>query len=110
MASERKEITRRDFASQTVTAAAAVAAGTASLGGSRAHAAPSVSSRVLGANDRLVFASVGVRGQGNALKRGFARLPGVEIKTLCESGREPLREPGRGRAARGTSRPSSPDS
>src|SRR5262249_40887205 len=25
-----------------------------------------------------------IRGQGNALKRGFARLPNVEIKTLCD--------------------------
>jgi len=72
MASDRREITRRDFAARTATAAAAFAA------------APLVSSRVLGANDRVVLASIGIRGQGNALKRGFARLPGVEIKTLCD--------------------------
>ena len=41
-------------------------------------------SRVLGANDRVVLASVGIRGQGNALKRGFATLKNVEIKTLCD--------------------------
>ena len=29
-------------------------------------------SRILGANDRVVLASIGVRGQGNSLKRGFA--------------------------------------
>ena len=29
-------------------------------------------------------ASIGIRGQGNGLKRGFARLPNVEIKTLCD--------------------------
>src|ERR1043166_2414443 len=40
--------------------------------------------RVLGANDRVVTASIGTRGQGNALKRGFARLKNVEIKTLCD--------------------------
>jgi predicted dehydrogenase len=39
---------------------------------------------VLGANDRVVLASIGIRGQGDALKKGFARLPGVEIKTLCD--------------------------
>ena len=32
----------------------------------------------------MVLASVGIRGQGNALKRGFARLTNVEIKTLCD--------------------------
>jgi predicted dehydrogenase len=38
----------------------------------------------MGANDRVVLASIGVRGQGNSLKRGFARLKNVEIKTLCD--------------------------
>jgi predicted dehydrogenase len=84
MASERRKITRRAFAAQTAAAAAGMAAGTAALGGATAAAAPSVSSRVLGANDRLVLASIGIRSQGNALKRGFARLPGVEMKTLCD--------------------------
>lgn len=32
----------------------------------------------------MVLASIGIRGQGNALKRGFAQLKGVEIKTLCD--------------------------
>jgi len=81
MASSRKQITRREFAVQT-TAAAAMVAGGAGLGSGRAHAA--AASRVAGANDRVVLASIGIRGQGNALKQGFARLPGVEIKTLCD--------------------------
>ncbi|HEY5908856.1 MAG TPA: Gfo/Idh/MocA family oxidoreductase [Vicinamibacteria bacterium] len=68
MALRRRQLTRRDFVSRSMMAAAAMA----------------VPSRVLGANDRLVLASIGIRGQGDALKRGFARLPGVEIKTLCD--------------------------
>src|SRR5436190_22630175 len=51
---------------------------------SRLHAAPNVSSRIIGANDRVVTASIGIRGQGNSLKRGFAKLKNVEIKTLCD--------------------------
>jgi predicted dehydrogenase len=39
---------------------------------------------VLGANDRVVISHIGVRGQGNSLKRGFAQLKNVEIKTLCD--------------------------
>ena len=39
---------------------------------------------MLGANDRIVLASIGIRGQGDALKKGFARLANVEIKTLCD--------------------------
>src|SRR5262249_48956131 len=27
---------------------------------------------------------IGIRGQGNSLKRGFARIKNVEIKTLCD--------------------------
>lgn len=84
MATERKEVTRREFAAQGAMTAAAVAAGGAALGARKAIGAPSVSSRVLGANDRVVLASIGIRGQGDALKQGFARLPGVEIKTLCD--------------------------
>ncbi len=32
----------------------------------------------------VVTASIGIRGQGNSLKRGFAQLKNVEIKTLCD--------------------------
>ena len=32
----------------------------------------------------MVLASIGARGQGNSLKRGFARLPNVEIKTIAD--------------------------
>jgi predicted dehydrogenase len=71
MASKRSEISRREFTSQSMMVAAAAVMG-----------APAA--RVLGANDRVVLASIGIRGQGNSLKRGFARLKGVEIKTLCD--------------------------
>src|SRR5262245_44900010 len=80
--SERKGISRRDFASQSLMAVAGVAASKAALGATRTG--PVVSNRVLGANDRVVVASIGIRGQGDALKRGFARLPNVEVKTLCD--------------------------
>ena len=81
MSKEPDDITRRDFVSRTATAVAGVA-----LGGSALARAQSgtVSGRVLGANDRVVVASIGIRGQGNALKRGFAKLKNVEIKTLCD--------------------------
>ena len=71
--SKPKEISRRTFTSRSLMAAAAVTAGKAVLG-----------SRVVGANDRVVLASIGIRGQGDSLKRGFARLANTEIKTLCD--------------------------
>jgi predicted dehydrogenase len=76
-------ISRRDFASRLGVAAAAVVAGRELLS-PRPGRAATLGDRVLGANDRVVVANIGIRGQGNALKRGFARLPNVEIKTLCD--------------------------
>jgi predicted dehydrogenase len=84
MAFDPDEITRREFVSRTAKTAAGVVAGTTALAVTDAASAPLVSDRVLGANDRVVLASVGIRSQGNALKRGFARLKNVEIKTLCD--------------------------
>jgi predicted dehydrogenase len=72
-------ISRRDFAARSLLAAGAVAAGKTAFSPRSAEAA-----RVLGANDKVVLASIGIRGQGDALKKGFARLPNVEIKTLCD--------------------------
>ena len=85
MASDRKDqdgISRRDFTSRLGVAAAGVIVG-ADIFGTRVGAA-SLGSRIQGANDRIVCASIGIRGQGNSLKRGFAKLKNVEIKTLCD--------------------------
>jgi predicted dehydrogenase len=82
--SKRREISRRDFASRSILAAAGVAAGKTVRGAAKPETGPAVGARVLGANDRVVVASIGIRGQGDAVKRGFARLPNVEVKTLCD--------------------------
>jgi predicted dehydrogenase len=75
-------ISRREFTTRLGVAAGAVV-GT-HVFGPHAAAAPAVGRRIIGANDRVVLASIGIRGQGNALKRGFARLKNVEHKTLCD--------------------------
>jgi predicted dehydrogenase len=77
-------ISRREFTTRVGAAAAGLAIGGSHVFGATANAAPAVGKRVLGANDRVVIASIGIRGQGNALKRGFARLKNVEHKTLCD--------------------------
>src|SRR5262245_32648049 len=74
-------MSRREFTTRLGIAAAGVAVGSGSLE-SVVHAA--AAKRVIGANDRVVLASIGIRGQGNALKRGFARLKNVEHKVLCD--------------------------
>jgi predicted dehydrogenase len=80
---EDGRISRRDFTTRLGAAAAGVAVGSEFFT-ARANAAPHVGNRILGANDRVITGSIGIRGQGNGLKRGFARLPNVEIKTLCD--------------------------
>jgi predicted dehydrogenase len=80
---DRDGISRRDFASRLGVAAAGLVVG-GELLRPDAHAAPHVGRRILGANERVVTASIGIRGQGNSLKRGFARLKDVEVKTLCD--------------------------
>src|SRR5262245_53013873 len=78
-------ISRREFATRVGSAAAGIAVGGRLFSSpAEAAAAPLVGPRVIGANDRVVTASIGIRGQGNSLKRGFARLKNVEIKTLCD--------------------------
>jgi hypothetical protein len=76
------DISRRAFAVRVGGLATAALAGNELLNPARAAAAPLAGNRVAGANDRVVVASIGIHGQGNALKRGFAQLPNVEIKTL----------------------------
>ena len=72
-------ISRRDFTTRVGAATAGLA-----LGGEFFRASAQTNGRIRGANDRIVTASIGIRGQGNGLKRGFARLKNVEIKTLCD--------------------------
>ena len=78
-----REISRRQFTA-TLGAVAGLTAGANLLTPTEVSAAPHINPRIIGANDRVVVASIGVRGQGNAVKRGFAKLANVEIKTLCD--------------------------
>ena len=86
MASTRDEqngLTRREFTTRVGAAAAGIVVGGELIGGV-ANAAPAIGRGILGANDRVVISQIGIRGQGNSLKRGFAQLKNVEIKTLCD--------------------------
>ncbi len=77
-----RQMSRRQFTSR-LGAVAGLAAGSR-LAGNALRAAPAGGQGIVGANDRVVVAVVGIRGQGNALKRWFARLENVEVKTLCD--------------------------
>ncbi len=78
---EQNGISRRDFTARLGAATAGLAIGSDLL---RPGLSAASQGRVFGANDRVVVASIGIRGQGNAVKRGFAQLPNVTVKTLCD--------------------------
>ena len=78
---DKNGISRRDFTARLGAATAGMAIGSEFF---RTGLSAASQGRVLGANDRVVVASIGIRGQGNAVKRGFAQLPNVTVKTLCD--------------------------
>ena len=71
--------TRRDFIKNVAIGTAAV-----SMGG----ALPSFSAKsyknIIGANDRIRLAAIGVNARGNALAAGFAREKGCEVSHVCD--------------------------
>ena len=77
MASEKKNITRREFGKSSGKGAAAAVAASAIVG-------PFFDGKVLGANDQINIANIGIRGQGGSHISGFGKIPGVKIKTICD--------------------------
>lgn len=77
MASEKKDITRREFGKRSGKGAAAAVAAGAIVG-------PFFDGKVLGANDQINIAHIGIRGQGGSHIDGFGKIPGVKIKTICD--------------------------
>lgn len=70
---------RRDFIKKT-------AAGTAGVALSTGFLSAKSYGNVLGANDRVVLGSVGIRGRGKGLLNSFSKMygDGVSIKTICD--------------------------
>jgi predicted dehydrogenase len=87
------EVDRRDFL-KTSGKTLAMGAATLALGG-----------RVLGANDRVRVAVVGVRGRGKDHIHGFTRVPGVEIAALCDADENVLTQRINDVAALGVNKP-----
>jgi len=79
---QANRLTRREFLGRSTQAAAGIAAGGALA--AKTLAAPAISSRILGANDRINMAIIGIRSQGRAHIRSLAKIPNVHIKTLCD--------------------------
>ncbi len=84
MHSESKSLSRRDFLSTTGKAAAGFASvGVLASCQAGVGSAP-MKHRVIGANDRINMAVIGIRGRGKGLISGFASIPNVHIKTVCD--------------------------
>ena len=84
MASNSGQISRRVFLGRTTQfAAGAIAAGMLSSC-ARPTAVTSTKAGVIGANDRINIAIIGIRGRGMYLAEGFAKIPNVKIKTFCD--------------------------
>lgn len=70
---------RRDFIKKTTLGASALALGTSALNAKSYR-------NIMGANDKVVLASVGIRGRGKDLMDAFSKMygDGVQIKTICD--------------------------
>jgi len=75
--SEESQLNRREFLKKS----AKTGAGLAALGGARIVSKPQ---RILGANERVRVAVVGLHGQGFSHVEEYAKLPGVEIAAVCD--------------------------
>ena len=84
MSSKHKEISRRQFLVRTGQTTAGVLAATALASCTASQTTPVAQSRVIGANERINLAVIGIRGRGGGLANSFAKIPNVHIKTLCD--------------------------
>ncbi len=73
-------ITRRDFLSKSGKTVGGLAAASL-LSGAMARPAKA---KVLGANERLNIAVIGIRGRGESHIESFAEMKNVHVKTLCD--------------------------
>lgn len=73
---EQNDVSRRSFLSNTAKTAGIAA--TATMAGAVSPG------RVLGANDKITMAVIGIRGRGRNHYREWIKNPNVEVKTLCD--------------------------
>lgn len=84
MDNRSKHISRRDFLATTgkLSMAAMAGAGVISSGIAQAGSAPK--SKVIGANEQINVAMIGIRSRGRHLSKSFAKIPNVKIKTIVD--------------------------
>jgi len=86
MSRRLKALSRREFLSRTTQVAAGVAAAGTLASCAGPQAAPTLMKRgpVIGANEKINMALIGIRSRGMVHAEQFARMPNVRIKTICD--------------------------
>ncbi len=79
MSSESKKMSRREFITR---GAAGLAAGSALFSAAKVYSKPGA--RVIGANDTINMAIIGIRGRGGSLISNFASIKNVRIKYFVD--------------------------
>ena len=79
MPSETNRISRRQFLSRS----SKVAGGMIAAGSIATFARPGAA-KVIGANDQINLAVIGIKGRGNGHIGGFGKIPNVKIAALCD--------------------------
>jgi predicted dehydrogenase len=82
MSSKGQKFSRREFLSESSKVAAGIAAAGALSSCAQETVLPL--GRVIGANDRINLAIIGIRGRGMGLAEDFVKIPNVQIKTVCD--------------------------
>jgi len=74
---DNKDVSRRNFLSRGAKTAAGITAVSAVVSTSKAR-------KVLGANDRINIAVIGIRSRGRGHYREWLKIPDVHVRTLCD--------------------------
>lgn len=93
MSSKDRKISRRQFLTRSTQTAAGIVAAGSLVSYTAAQTTPNAGSRILGANEQINLAVIGIHGRGQELAGGFARIPNVRIKTLCDIDENLFAEP-----------------
>jgi predicted dehydrogenase len=84
MSSLFRKISRREFLSRGGQTAAGVVIAGSLASCTSTPSRPACARGALGANEQINLAVIGIRGRGMDLAEGFAEIPNVRVKTICD--------------------------
>jgi len=84
MSTRYKKISRRQFLSRGGQTAAGIVIAGSLASCTSTPSRPACATGAIGANEQINLAVVGIRGRGMDLAEGFAQIPNVRVKTICD--------------------------